>query len=410
LVTANTGAASKMAHAYHELIRDVSRDEGAMSVREVEASAVELFEHTVRTATSPRQVENFLDSLPGTPRYTAIRVYFVYHDGDLVHFLLRRAERRAGLTGVNPEAGGFALQRTYGREHVRAAQGILSVLPSTVDHIFRMVTISRSDFWDRAVHRFVRDTYPALVRVFFRQAELRTALSDLQSHLDPARRLMVEDFSVRERRLAEEVPASPVAYDSGRKWTHMTVSEAFDEALERQQWFRSIGFRLEHQRSPSRHPTLLASGRVYKHGHLHVNGLYADFAAAMLPALERAGHERLKLFANRGKTEREYRPARPLQLVFGRPVFDNRDNMRQFTETLMRYPRATKALLHSNPYLHASVADFLDGSSLDVWILSATRVLLIPQAKASVAALQRLTEYIFSEFREGEVGEYISGQ
>jgi hypothetical protein len=381
-----------------------------MSVREVETSALERFEYTVRTAVSPRQVESFLQLLPGTPRHIAIRVYLVYHQGDLVDFLLRRAGRRAGLTAVNPRGGGFAVQRTHGRERVRTAEGILSILPSTVDHIFRLVTVSRSEFWDKAVRPFVAEAYPGLVRVFFRQTEMRTAFNQLQTSLGPLRRLTVDSFSVRERRLDEELQAPPPAYDSGRKWTQMTVRQAFDEAAERQQWFKSIGFRLEREHTAPMHPTLLASGRLYKHGHLSVDGSYGDFAEKLLPVLEGAAHQRTELFANRGKIDRQYEPTRPLQLVYPRPLFEDSDNMQRFTDTLMRYPRATKALLHSNPYLHASVADFLDGSSLDVWILSGTRVLLIPQARASVAALQRLTEYLFSEFREGEVSEYIGGR
>lgn len=59
-----------------------------------------------------------------------------------------------------------------------------------------------------------------------------------------------------------------------------------------------------------------------------------------------------------------------------------------------------------SPHLHISMADFVEGSSWDVWVLSPRRVLIIPGPKCSVAALTRFTSYLFAEGWEGEIGEY----
>lgn len=58
------------------------------------------------------------------------------------------------------------------------------------------------------------------------------------------------------------------------------------------------------------------------------------------------------------------------------------------------------------PYFHASIADVLDGSSFDIWVASPSRILIVPQAKASATAFVRLISHIFSEFGEGDVAEY----
>lgn len=55
---------------------------------------------------------------------------------------------------------------------------------------------------------------------------------------------------------------------------------------------------------------------------------------------------------------------------------------------------------------HASIADVLDGSSFEIWVVSPNRVLIVPQAKSSVAAFMRLISHIFSEFGEGNIAEY----
>jgi len=52
------------------------------------------------------------------------------------------------------------------------------------------------------------------------------------------------------------------------------------------------------------------------------------------------------------------------------------------------------------------VSDGYDGSSFDVWVLSSDHFAIIPQLKASEAAVERLVHYVFDRFKEGEVKEY----
>lgn len=59
-----------------------------------------------------------------------------------------------------------------------------------------------------------------------------------------------------------------------------------------------------------------------------------------------------------------------------------------------------------SPNVHASIADFIDGSSFEVWVLSPKRILIVPGPKCSIPALMRFTNYIFEEFEEGEIAEY----
>ena len=48
----------------------------------------------------------------------------------------------------------------------------------------------------------------------------------------------------------------------------------------------------------------------------------------------------------------------------------------------------------------------LDGSSFEVWAISSNQLALIPGLKASEAAFERLTDYVFEKFREGKVRDY----
>jgi hypothetical protein len=335
----------------------------------------------------------------------------VFYDGDLRAYLATKAARSGDLRVANPEAGGFELQATYGREHVRTVRGLFNILPSTVDRLYRLVTVSRSQFWDIAVHRFVKNEYPRLTRVFFRQIELREAMERLEHELSPHYRLVVKQTSVvKGRRTGRRVPTAGAEYDMTRQWSDegITIRQAFDGAEEFDQLFTRVGFQIQPARLKAPAMEGTASCQLYRAGQVQLTGLYARIVTGLLPVLERAVGERLKLFERRGLIERNYEAAKPLEIAFRRPLFAENETSQQFIQSLMNYPRATKALLHSNPYVHASVADFDDGSSFDVWVLNPKRILLIPRSMASIAALGRLTEYVFSQFEEGDVGEYVS--
>ena len=64
------------------------------------------------------------------------------------------------------------------------------------------------------------------------------------------------------------------------------------------------------------------------------------------------------------------------------------------------------AVEHGNPYAHVKMTDMYDGSSFDVWAISPSRIALMPGLKASEAAFERIVDYIFDKFREGQIADY----
>lgn len=119
--------------------------------------------------------------------------------------------------------------------------------------------------------------------------------------------------------------------------------------------------------------------------------------------------QRLQKFQKKGIRERNYQPSIPLEILFDYNKFDDIEEIRRFGSVLTKYPNSSIAIYHSNPYYHANLADFDDGSSFDIWILSSKRVIIKPQLKASPQAFERLISFISSEYGEGEICDY-SGQ
>ena len=47
-----------------------------------------------------------------------------------------------------------------------------------------------------------------------------------------------------------------------------------------------------------------------------------------------------------------------------------------------------------------------DGSTFDLWVLSANRLVLVPQMKASIGAIKRIVSHVFDNYAEGHIGNF----
>jgi hypothetical protein len=79
-------------------------------------------------------------------------------------------------------------------------------------------------------------------------------------------------------------------------------------------------------------------------------------------------------------------------------------------EAMQKLKHGTCTVLHSNPYVHLSLVDNIDFSSADVWILSQNQILIVPQLRASEAALKRIVNHVFEQFREGRISDFQAQQ
>jgi len=178
------------------------------------------------------------------------------------------------------------------------------------------------------------------------------------------------------------------------------------------QWFTSLAFGVNHFQTRFDRYESVASCKIYKYGYVHYDALHGEFTGALLALLEERAISRMSLFENRGIRERRklgHIPSVPLQISYPIPVFEKPEGLRRLHQTIRSFPNATKAVYHSNPYFHASVADVSDGSSFDLWVLSPSRMLIVPQAKSTAPALDRIVSHIFTDFREGEITEFQIG-
>ena len=90
-------------------------------------------------------------------------------------------------------------------------------------------------------------------------------------------------------------------------------------------------------------------------------------------------------------------------LRFPEPVFAERVSYAGVFAALSRLPRATLAVLHTNPYFHATLTNYEDGGEFDVFVTDLSTVRIQGREGASPASFLRLHNSLAEVFREPTV-------
>lgn len=352
-------------------------------------------------AESPATIDTHFSMAQRMYQHVAIRQFIIYHKEDVLVPIDKQAWKFTEFESLNPAFPVFKIGLNKGDKNI---SGIIAIVPGSQDNMSRIVTVSLSDFWDLIVRRLVRGFYPDAMPVFFRQQEIEDALIALETTLPQGFSIHLSDVTSREVR-SKVTPSQRKEYDTRRWWTDLPWRMVFSEAQEKGEWFTGLKFIIQREDKLGVAHSI-ASGRVYKKGEIHYDYYHERFSDTIVAALEQRASDRLSLFQARGIRERNYHPSEPIEIAFDFDAFTSVEDVREFGEIMSKYPHSTKAIYHGNPYYHASIADFKDGSSFELWVLSQNKIVIVPQAKSSAQAFERLISYVFTEFNEGTVNVY----
>lgn len=371
------------------------------------------FEEFAQASDSDSSMEFFLENtLALDSPFVECREALIYFKKDFGEFLSSsRHLTRFILEKINNEPLAFRIRRVISGEK-ETITGVFIVLKSSVQHIYRLITVSRGSFWTETIRPFLRDLYPYVSIVFFRQKELEDALLSLEKSMmvqypSKVKTSVIEVTSKSEQFVPGSNKKRSVATE--RSWTNLSLGDTFTDLQERGFWFKSIRVKIVISASYKSSSSQRAAIRLSKNGTFSCNGMYGYMRRFLITPLEKILSERMQLLEGRGIIEREYKPGPPLEIVYEGEVFTDSSKVRQFGEVIGRYQDAAIVVYHANPYFHANIADHRDGSSFELWVLSQNRILISPQATASAQALTRIINFIFDKFKEGVVDEFRSG-
>jgi hypothetical protein len=92
-----------------------------------------------------------------------------------------------------------------------------------------------------------------------------------------------------------------------------------------------------------------------------------------------------------------------VEFRFEEPLFVDRANYGAVIDALSQMPRTSMALLHTNPYFHAALTNYEDGSEFDVFITGHSTISIQGREEASPASFLRIQNGLTEQFRDASV-------
>lgn len=283
--------------------------------------------------------------------------------------------------------GAFVAEIDRDGRRGRAAFAMAKDLPVCVG-----ATYEGGRFAVSVLYPFIRALYPGLSMAFLSSAEIKSALDKLDG---AGRGEVIVDSYTSKSKLDNKKPRLIRTAESTMRRTdrpYRKVFEADGGSIDRVQ-FRLI----ESGKS-------VLEGQMSRNGILRFRGSFLPFEGAMRQIVETIS-DKTNLYSNRSRSENDGK-VRPLVIEVAESPFKNAAEGKRLISVVESMPSTSSSLYHSNPYIHMFLVDFRDGSSFDIWVVSDGEVTIVPQIRATTAAVARLTAHIMKEFREGRVREH----
>lgn len=273
---------------------------------------------------------------------------------------------------------------TY-EEGYRQWSGTVYVISHTQEDVYTAFTVGDDDVYKKCVSSYIK-SLPFLSQSYLTTSELRGVFDVLDDEI-------TGDIIVEEAVIKSPSSKTDILYLKERYFNLFNTRKVADGDY----YVDKVKFSISGR---SRF-----SGFLSRHGENRYSGGSSDIYFDYL--LDIAGEALVKkgsIFENKS---REYgsRDAERLKISYEPGTIRGTEDNLELIDALQGMNASSLTVYHKNPYMHASVHDFEDGTTADVFISSDRSISIIPGFQASKGSLSRICERITSQFKEGEVSE-----
>jgi len=258
--------------------------------------------------------------------------------------------------------------------------------------MYTIYAISDRDYFQHCLKPFIQGLPSAVAMSFLSTDELRRLFEELESQVDG--QIMATKAVVKSR------SDTNVHYFEDSRYTAVFQH---NEVVEQNFYVDKVEFELK--RSEKR-----MTGQISRRGESRfVAGNMEIYFGTLLNAFATLLSEKGNLFENKA---REYgsRETDRIEIEYENGAIEGTEENIRLIEALDGLSKSSVNVYHKNPYMHASVLDYQDGTTADVFLTSDTNISIIPGFNASKKTLSRICDQINEAFLEGEVveGETVS--
>lgn len=280
----------------------------------------------------------------------------------------------------------------YNEEGYRTLANDIYLVDHEETDMYSVYSISNRDYFQNCLKPFIQGLPPAMSMSFLSSEELFRLFDQLDSQVDG--QIMATKAVVK----------SP--YDTDVKYFEDSrYSEVFNltEVVEENFYVDKVEFELKRSGNS-------LTGQVSRRGESRfVGGDIGIFFGTLLNSLASLISAKGELFENKS---REYgsREAERIEIEYDEGSIEGTEENIRLIEALGGITKSSVNVYHKNPYMHASILDYKDGTSADVFLTSDSNISIIPGFNASRETLSRICNQINEAFLEGEVveGEEVS--
>ncbi|WP_148681314.1 hypothetical protein [Candidatus Nitrososphaera gargensis] len=297
------------------------------------------------------------------------------------------------------------------RNSPASALGNVLIVQSSHEQIYYAITNESRKFVESILRPFFKGYYPSISGAFLSSDELEDILEQLETVTESEvlldrmtayrrisyQRLFLDKASNKKKARKVERKESAVFY------AERPYKEAFADAIANDRWVDKIQFHLISKGE------LALEGYISRKGLLKARRGFLPFYTVIFPYIVEIIQKKFNLYSNRARVPSKPKPS-PLVVEFDYDIFKEVIQNHRFIELMKQMKFSSISVYHSNPYVHLSLVDYLDGSSFDLWVLSPNRLTVVPQLRASEASIARLMNHIFERFREGQIKDYSEMQ
>ena len=149
--------------------------------------------------------------------------------------------------------------------------------------------------------------------------------------------------------------------ESDLRWTDEDFSKSFKRAAENDQWIDKITFSVRSENKE------LFFGFLSRDGVFKCNKNLKIFFETILDTVSKIGSDKIKLFKDRSRLENNG-IIKPLVIEYQNNIFKEVEQNHRLIKVIGEFPKSSYTVYHGNPYIHASLVDYCDGSSFDLWV------------------------------------------
>lgn len=257
-----------------------------------------------------------------------------------------------------------------------------------------LLSCQQRDIFDYLSNKMHSYLLPELSRIFLKTREMQTTLNSLSNN---SKNLKVRIREYTSRSLIDD-PNSNKRVRTTREWTDEDYASVFEKISGKRRWISSITMDLSGAGA--------ASGKIRRNSTFSCTHGFSFFFNTVVRSLTEAVVKSRKFFENRDRLSSPDGISRPLSIYYRSDIFADKSQNVRLIECLKKLRNSALSVFHPNPYLHACLVDYNDGSSYDVWVTDNSSILLIPKLKSTTESIGRVCNHICDEFEEGEVKDF----